>query len=107
MKTKLKELKEKWADELLEVLWAYRTTVRTLTGKTLFSLTYGSESMIQVEIGASSLRRENYDSEQNFILHKRELNFLEEKWCDSKLQVADYQRCIARYFNSKVKPMRF
>ena len=73
--------------------------------------------MVLVEIGAGSLIRENYDSEQNFILQRRRLDFLEEKWrrldfleekqCNSQLLVAAYPCCTARYFNSKVKPRRF
>ena len=48
--------------------WAYRTTARTPTGGTPFSLSYGYEAMVLVEIGMSSLRRENYDPDQNNLL---------------------------------------
>ena len=61
--TKHKDLKEMWADELPEVLWAYNTTVRSTTGETPFSLGYEYEAMVPVEIGAGSLRRDNYDPE--------------------------------------------
>ena len=97
-------MKGRWVDELLEVLWAYKTTASTPTGETLLSLAYGYEVMVPVEIGAGSLRRENYDSDQNLILYKCELDFFEEKRRDSLLQVAAYQRCTVRYFNFKVKP---
>ena len=56
MKTKLKESKRLWAEELPKVLWAYRTTSRTSTGETPFSLAYGVEAMILMEIGVPSLR---------------------------------------------------
>ena len=59
-------------------------------GETPFSLAYGYEAMLPVEIGASSLRRENYDSNQNFILQRQELDLLEEKRRDSQLWVAAY-----------------
>ena len=62
MKTKVKELKGRWTDESPEVLWAYRTTARTITGETPFSLVYRYEAMILVEIGAGSLKREKYNS---------------------------------------------
>ena len=65
---KHKELKGRWANELLKVLWAYRTTAGTLTRETPFSLLYGYKTMVPVEIEASSLRREIYDSDQSFIL---------------------------------------
>ena len=44
-----------------------------------FSLAYGYEAMVPVELGARSLRRDNFDPEQNMILQRRELDFLEEK----------------------------
>ena len=59
LKTKLEDLKGRWVDELLEVLWAYRTTTRTPTGETPFSLSYEYEAIVLVEIGMSSPRREN------------------------------------------------
>ena len=38
------------------VLWAYRTTVRALTGETPFKLAFSTEAIIPVEVGVSSLR---------------------------------------------------
>ena len=70
LKTKLKDLKGRWADELSKVLWAFRTSVRTPTGETPFSLIYGYEAMIPVDTVEGSLRRENYDSDQNFVLQR-------------------------------------
>ena len=83
LKTKLKDLKGKWVDELPEVLWAYRTTARTPIGKTLFSLSYEYEAMVPIEVGISSLRRENYDQDENYLSKRCELDFLEEKRSNS------------------------
>ena len=79
----LKDLKGRWVDELLEVLWAYRIIARTPTRETPFSLSYGYKPMTSVEIGMNLLIRENYDSDQNNPLQRHELNFLEEKQSDS------------------------
>ena len=68
LKTKLENLKGRWADDLSEVLWAYRTTARSTTGETPFLLAYGYEAMVLVELGAGSLRRDNFDLEQIMIL---------------------------------------
>ena len=68
LKTKLEDLKGRLADELPEVLWAYRTTGRTSIGETPFSLTYGYEAMVPVEIRAGYLRMKNYDSDQKLVL---------------------------------------
>ena len=107
LKTKLEDLNGKLVDELPEVLWAYRTTARTPTRETLFSLSYEYKAIVPVEIGMSSLRRKNYDQDENHLLQRHELDFLEEKRNDSQLRVVAYQQCTARYFNSKVKPRRF
>ena len=60
---KLEDLKGRWVGELTEVLWAYRVTSRSTIGETPFSLTYGYEVMVPIEIKAGSLRRENYNPE--------------------------------------------
>ncbi|KAL5575765.1 hypothetical protein UlMin_017464 [Ulmus minor] len=49
IKRRLEKAKGLWADELPGVLWAYRTTAKTSTGETPFSLAYGSEAVIPVE----------------------------------------------------------
>ena len=55
LKMKLEDLKGRWADELPEVLWAYRTIARSTIGETLFLIAYRYETMVSVEIGAGSL----------------------------------------------------
>ena len=45
-----------WSDRLPYALWGYRTTVRTSTGATPFSLVYGSEAVLPVEVELKSLR---------------------------------------------------
>ena len=83
LKMELENLKGRWADNLPELLWAYKTTARLTTGGTPFSLAYGYEAIVLVKLGAGSLRRDNFDLEQNMILQRCELDFLKEKWCVS------------------------
>jgi len=45
-----------WDDKLGECLWAYRTMVRTPTKATPFSLVYGCEVVLPLEIQISSLQ---------------------------------------------------
>ena len=42
--------------KLLPPLWAYHTSIRTPTGATPFSLVYGSEAILPIEIELPSLR---------------------------------------------------
>ncbi|XP_052185272.1 uncharacterized protein LOC127796906 [Diospyros lotus] len=54
-----------WVDELPSILWFYRTTRRGSTGETPFSLCYGSEALIPVEIEIPTFRVEHFDPESN------------------------------------------
>ena len=54
IKTRLEGVKGAWPEELQNVLWAYRTTIRVLTGETPFRLTFGIEAVIPVEVGLAS-----------------------------------------------------
>ena len=107
LKTKLEEHRAIWADELPQVLWSYRTTTRTSTGETPFSMTYGVEAMIPVKVGVPMHRREFYNQDTNHELMCGELDLLEETRAQALLRVIEYQQRSARYFNSKVKERRF
>jgi len=85
-KTLLKTLKKKlgrkkgtWVEYVPEVLWAYRTTTRTPTGATPFSLTFGSEAVIPAEVGSPSFRVSHYNSGLNDEGIKLNLNLLQER----------------------------
>jgi transposase InsO family protein len=45
-----------WHDRLFEALWAYRVTVRTSMQATPYSLVYGSEVVLPLEVQLPSLR---------------------------------------------------
>lgn len=62
---KLEKLKGAWVDELPYMLWAYWTTTRMSTGETPFSLAYGSEVVIPIEVGMLDHRRAHFNSQQN------------------------------------------
>lgn len=50
LKAKLERLKGLLAEELHSVLWAYRTTAWSSTNETPYSLSFGMETMVLVEI---------------------------------------------------------
>ena len=45
-----------WAEKLPFALWGYRTSIRALTGTTPYSLVYGSEVLLPIEVEIQSLR---------------------------------------------------
>jgi len=55
LKKRLGDVEGRWADELLEVLWAYRCTPQSTTQETPYNLAYGVDAMIHVEIGEPTL----------------------------------------------------
>ncbi|KAL0396429.1 UNVERIFIED_CONTAM: hypothetical protein Scaly_0091300, partial [Sesamum calycinum] len=65
LKTRLGTAKGAWVDELPSVLWAYRTTPRTTTGETPFSLSYGTDAVAPAEVGELNWRVKHYDLEAN------------------------------------------
>ena len=72
------------------VLWAYRTTSRTSTGETPFSLVYGSEAMIPVEVGIPSLRRRWTREESNNEHLAQDLDLLDERREQPLIRIAAY-----------------
>ena len=107
LKKKLEEKKGAWADELPLVLWAYRTTTRTATGETPFSLTYGVEAVIPVEIGAPSFRTETFDEDSNNEALRMELDVIEERRAEAFARMAAQKRIVEKHYNSRVKIRRF
>ena len=96
-----------WVDKLPLALWAYRTTHKTATGHTPFSLAYGSEAMIPVEIEVPSHRRIHFNQAENEKLQLEALDFLDEKREETELRTAAHQQRITRHFNSKVRRRSF
>ena len=47
---KMVETSRDWSEKLPFVLWAYRTSFRTSTGSAPYSLVYGMEAVMPVEI---------------------------------------------------------
>jgi len=56
LKRRLEKAKRTWAEEVPRIVWAYHTTPQSTTRETPFSLVYGSDEMIPVEIQESSPR---------------------------------------------------
>ncbi|XP_070052102.1 uncharacterized protein [Nicotiana tomentosiformis] len=80
LKKKLEDAKGKWPDDLLGVLWAYRTTAKLRMGETPFSLVYGSEALMLVEVGEPTLRFSRANKEKNNEVFLVKLDLLEEHW---------------------------
>jgi len=83
-----------WDDKLGECLWAYRTTVQSLTKATPFSLVYGCEAVLPLEIQIPSLRVAltiEVTNEEKYRLRLQELEALNNKYMQAQQQIELYQ----------------
>ncbi|XP_019229964.1 PREDICTED: uncharacterized protein LOC109210936 [Nicotiana attenuata] len=79
LKKRLEESNGKWPEVLPGILWAYRTIAKTSTGKTPFSLVYGTEALIPIEIGEPSTRYTHATEESNEEEMQTNMDLVEER----------------------------
>ncbi|KAG5531746.1 hypothetical protein RHGRI_026388 [Rhododendron griersonianum] len=93
-----------------EALWAYRTTYRTPTQATPYSLVYGVEAILPLERQIPSLRdaiQEDLTHEDNARLRLEELEALDEKRLEAQQRLECYQARMSKSFNKKVRLRSF
>ncbi|XP_070003365.1 uncharacterized protein [Nicotiana sylvestris] len=79
LKKRLIDVKGKWKEILPEVLWAYRTNSKSSTRATPFSLVYGAEALIVVEVREPSIRFRYATKELNDKAINMSLELLDER----------------------------
>lgn len=88
-------------------LHGYRTSVRTFTGATPFSLVYGMDAVLPIEVEISSLRiltDVKLDEAEWVKARLDQLNLIDEKRLASICHGQLYQRRMKRAFDRKVHP---
>ena len=103
LKKRLDDVKGRWVEKLPHVLWTYRTTPQKSTGETPFSMTYGAEVVIPLENGFPTMRSSAFTSDGNDELLKRNLNIIEERWENARVQLAYYQHKLKQGYDMSVK----
>jgi len=91
-------------------LHGYRTTVRSSTGATPFSLVYGMEAVLPLEVEIPSLRviMEAKLSEAKWCQSRYDqLNLIEERRLDALARGQLYQTRMKAAFDKKVRPREF
>ena len=78
LKKKVDRCLGKWADEIPNVLWGYRTTHRTSTGETPYRLAFGSEAVLPIELELPNIRTRDLDHVANQISLRANLDIMEE-----------------------------
>ncbi|CAL9024317.1 unnamed protein product [Prunus brigantina] len=107
LKKKLGAAKGDWPAILPEALWAINTSYRRSTGETPFSLAFGTEAFVPVEVHAPTCRTASYDPKLNEQRLTLNLDLIDEHRSQAQLQNAAYKQRTARYYDSRVKHRSF
>ncbi|PKI46288.1 hypothetical protein CRG98_033314 [Punica granatum] len=99
-----------WHEMLPYALLAYRTSIRTSTGATPYSLVYGMAAVLPIEVEIPSMRilAEAELAEAEWAKQRYEqLNLIDEKRLKALCHGQCYQQRMARAFNTKVRHREF
>ncbi|XP_071909636.1 uncharacterized protein [Coffea arabica] len=107
LRTRLHRVGSSWVEEFPSVLWSYRTTPRSATQETPFSLTYGAEAVIPAEILTPNPRLAVYAAEVNDEERLLDLDLVEERRELASARIASYKNTLAHYYNARVRHRRF
>ncbi|GJS87344.1 reverse transcriptase domain-containing protein [Tanacetum coccineum] len=108
IKTRLGRERKGWVDELPNVLWAHKTSLKTSNGETPCNLTFESEVVIPAEISMPTHRtmmiKEGDGNEEEIRLN---LDLLTERREAAAIREARYKMKMEQYYNKRVSPMSF
>ncbi|KAK6123788.1 hypothetical protein DH2020_042469 [Rehmannia glutinosa] len=96
-----------WVDELQSVLWSHWTSPKEATRETPFSLVYGTEAVIPVEIGMETHRVQNYEETYNNELMREALDELEEKIERAHLRMEVNRTLMKSAYDKQVRKQNF
>ncbi|XP_074306127.1 uncharacterized protein LOC141641359 [Silene latifolia] len=102
LEKKLKKRKGRWPEELPLVLWADRTTPKTSTDQTPYSMVYGCEAVIPAEIHVPTTSCNLNTVEENQPLMQDSLTLAKELSDAAKIRIASYQQTVTRSYNKNV-----
>jgi ribonuclease HI len=108
--SKMTETYKDWHEHLPYALCAYRTSVRTSVGATPYSLVYGMEAVLPIEVEIPSLRilsQTQLEEAEWAQARYEQLNFIDEKRLAALCHGQLYQRRIERAYNKKARPRTF
>ncbi|XP_074352146.1 uncharacterized protein LOC141691313 [Apium graveolens] len=106
-KKRVKRSRNTWADELLPILWAHRTTCKVTTEGTPFMSAYGAEALVPLEIAHGSPRVEAYQPETNEEGMRLVLDLIDEVGDEANARNAEHQYIASLYYNRRVKERFF
>ena len=103
LKKRLNDTKGEWVEELLHVIWTYRTTPRRSPGETPFSMTYEAEAVIPMGTRFPTLRTSSFTPSGNDELLEKSLDLIEQQRENAMVQLAYYQHKLKQGYDSNVR----
>jgi transposase InsO family protein len=97
----------KWLQELLAVVWSFRTTPSRATGFNPFFLVYGVEAILPTDLEYGSPRVWSYDEDTNQRAREDSLDQLDEARTVALMHSARYQQVLRRYQALKIRRRDF
>ncbi|XP_074353957.1 uncharacterized protein LOC141692898 [Apium graveolens] len=107
LKKKVVRSRNTWADELLPILWACRTTCKVTIEATPFMLAYGAEVVVPLEITHKSPKIKAYEPEINEEGIRLALDLIDEVRYEANTRNAEHRRRVSLYYNIRVKERFF
>ena len=107
LKKRVEKAHGSWAEEILPILWAYRTTCKVSTGATPFQLAYGAEAVVPLEITHTSPRVQQYEPEANEEGMRLALDMIDEVRDEANARIVESQKRASYYYNLRVKERFF
>ena len=104
LKRRLGEAKGTWAEEVPRIVWVYHTSPQSTTKETPFSLVYGLDAMIPVEIQESSPRFQKFVAEESNDERKVNLDLLDEVREEARIKAEALMGKVEFKYNSKLRP---
>ena len=89
------------------MLWAHRTTRKSVTQETPFALAFGTEAVAPVEVGLKSLRIKFASIKHNEEALHLNLDLLKEKREKDLKRIKDYHRKTTRCYDQRVRPRSY
>ncbi|CAN1248849.1 Transposon Tf2-9 polyprotein [Linum perenne] len=104
LKKRVDDAKGKWVDELPNILWAHRTSYKTATDETPYTLVYGTEAVLPVEVNLPSLRIQHFNHDHNDTGLHHNLDLIEERREDAAIRLVAEKEQLARRYNAHLRP---
>nr|GEV11108.1 transposon Ty3-I Gag-Pol polyprotein [Tanacetum cinerariifolium] len=104
-KRRLERNHQVWVDKLPHVLWAHTMIPKSYNRETPFSLIYGSEAIIHIEISMETIRIKEFEGRRNEKRHGEDLDILKERREITSIRKAHYKQKLEMYYNKCIRPL--